>query len=146
MSKYSRFGIAFTREFLLAHGANPVLYLAYDAVDADGAANKESFSEGAQVTFNHVNELMTAGTTEEWELGLKLTSFLAVRLFPLIKPFHGSLADEDPENYYMEREWRIYGSLNFALENVRRVYLPERFAKTFRDDLPEYFGQVTFAH
>ena len=45
----------------------------------------------------------------------------------------------------MEREWRHNGELGFELRDVRRIVLPERFAKRLRDDLPEYYGQVTFA-
>ena len=45
----------------------------------------------------------------------------------------------------MEREWRRYGDLDFTLDDVCRVYLPARFAKRLRSDLPEYYGQVTFA-
>lgn len=66
-------------------------------------------------------------------------------VFPLIKAFKGNSADEDPENYYMEREWRRYGDLDFSLEDVCRMYLPQRFAKRLRADLPDYYGQMTFS-
>jgi hypothetical protein len=45
----------------------------------------------------------------------------------------------------MEREWRVLGHVYFALGDVRRVFLPEEFAKRFRADLPEYTGQLTFS-
>jgi hypothetical protein len=61
-----------------------------------------------------------------------------------LKFFDDSTSDETPENYYMEREWRVLGDVRFDLNDVYRVILPSTFAERFRDDLPEYAGQVTF--
>ncbi len=44
----------------------------------------------------------------------------------------------------MEREWRVVGDVAFESADVRRVVLPERFAKRLQPDVPEYFGPVTF--
>jgi hypothetical protein len=45
----------------------------------------------------------------------------------------------------MEREWRVIGDVKFALEDVHRVFMPERYAERFREDLPNYIGQLTFS-
>jgi hypothetical protein len=38
---------------------------------------------------------------------IRMQSFLATKVFPLIKPFSVNLPDEHLENVYMEREWRV---------------------------------------
>jgi hypothetical protein len=45
----------------------------------------------------------------------------------------------------MEREWRILGRLEFSLGDVSRVIFPQEFASRFREELPDYIGQVTFS-
>jgi hypothetical protein len=66
-------------------------------------------------------------------------------VFSHLKFFDGSTADEDPANYYMEREWRVVGGLTFELADVYRVLLPPEFAPSLRHDVPGYEGQVSFA-
>ena len=61
-----------------------------------------------------------------------------------VKAFDARRSDEDPENFYMEREWRMLGNLNFALGDVYRVLLPEDYAPHLRADIPEYVGQVIY--
>ena len=59
--------------------------------------------------------------------------------------FFDPTKDEDhEENFYMEREWRVLGTVAFSLEEVARIILPPSFAKRFRTDVPEYWGQLTF--
>jgi hypothetical protein len=160
MSKYSPFGLAFRREYLLKRGANPVLYVAEDAkVDEEDQTFGELFVEEMNRALRLLSELQLARQRPEMApqlTGVEVPStvsddamlahqFLMIRVFSLVKAFRGDSADEDPENYYMEREWRRYGDLDFSLEDVCRVYLPERFAKRLRGDAPDYYGQVTFS-
>lgn len=65
-------------------------------------------------------------------------------VFSYIKCFDSSLADDDPENYYFEREWRVLEALRFSLPDVRHVFLPQRYEARFRDDLPEYRGGLKY--
>jgi hypothetical protein len=71
--------------------------------------------------------------------------FLDMLVFAFIKYVDDSAADEDEANVYMEREWRVLGDVNFALADVHRVFMPERYAERFRADLPDYKGQLTFS-
>jgi len=161
MAKYGSFGLAFSRDFLLERGANPVLYLAEDAkVDDEGQTFGELFVEEMNHTLALLSELQLAKQGPEGaprypdledlpkrvsDDAMRAHQFLLIHAFSLVKAFRGDSADDDPKNYYMEREWRRYGDLDFALNDVCRVYLPERFAKRLREDLPGYHGQVTFA-
>ena len=160
ISKYSPFGLAFSRDFLLERGTNPVLYLAEDARVGEGAGTLGGlFIDEMNRTLQLLSELQLAhshpagsprfqgvqglprGVTQDATL---VHQFLLIHVFAFVKAFRGDSADEDPENYYMEREWRRYGDLDFTLEDVCRVYLPRRFAMRLRADLPHYYGQVTF--
>ncbi len=73
-----------------------------------------------------------------------LRNFLFFHVFAFLKPFDASTSDEDPQNFYMEREWRILGHVEFAVDEMYRIFLPEEYARRLRDDLPEFAGQVTF--
>jgi hypothetical protein len=59
-------------------------------------------------------------------------------------PFSASRIDEDADNFYMEREWRALADVQFTLDDVRRVIMPEKWAKPFRVALPGYSAQVSF--
>ena len=74
-----------------------------------------------------------------------LGNFLGGYLFPFMKFFDLGLSDEHPDNYYMEREWRIFGVLSFAIADIERILIPRAFARRLRADLPDYCGQITFA-
>ncbi|MFC2073179.1 hypothetical protein ACFLUU_10915, partial [Chloroflexota bacterium] len=73
-----------------------------------------------------------------------LRNFFDVEFFSYLKFFDHSLDDEEKHNYYFEREWRVIGKVQFEIKDVKRVFIPEGYAKNFRNDCPEYYGQVTF--
>jgi hypothetical protein len=70
--------------------------------------------------------------------------FFSLYVFGYVKFMDAGLADDDARNFYMEREWRVLNGVTFELDDVVRVLIPEAFARTFRVDFPEYFGQVSF--
>lgn len=74
----------------------------------------------------------------------KIDLFLKRYIFSFLKFFDDAKKDDDPENYYMEREWRIADNLRFKVKDVCRVILPKSHAKLFRKDVPEFIGQVSF--
>ena len=72
-----------------------------------------------------------------------IANFFSLDLLSFLKFFDTRKEDSDKENYYMEREWRIFGNLKFELDDVYRVIMPKEFAKRFRKDMPNYTGQLT---
>jgi hypothetical protein len=70
--------------------------------------------------------------------------FMVVRFFSYLKFFDPTKYEDDPDNYYMEREWRVVGNVRFAIADVVRVYIPRDFGARLRQDIPAYSGQVTF--
>jgi hypothetical protein len=109
------------------------------------SSSSRRFNEGVRKTLAHIDQLTRSEDERDQEAAEDLIEFLAVQLLALIKPFEGKLPDDDDANYYMEREWRVYGHLDFSLDDVRRIYLPERFAREFGRVFPEFYRQVTFS-
>jgi len=50
-----------------------------------------------------------------------------------MKFFDPSLAEDDPDNYYMEREWRSVRSVRFPHSAIARIYLAPGFGRRFVD-------------
>lgn len=58
-----------------------------------------------------------------------------------IKVFDETLTDNDPENYYMEREWRSIKSVDFTITDIQKVYLPtQHFKNCFLEEFPNFTG------
>jgi hypothetical protein len=145
MSKYSRFDLSFLKPFLVRKGANPVLYV---------AKNSQALAFGLPGVRSGYDvwprDKVFKGNIQLYEdyrqkLPVTLNYFLDLLVFSFIKYFDDSTSDEDESNVYMEREWRVLGDVNFALADVHRVFMPERYAERFREDLPNYIGQLTFS-
>jgi hypothetical protein len=145
MNKYGRFGLSFLKPFLVRKGANPVLYV---------AENSQALSLGLPGSRSGYDVWPRAkvfkGNIQLYEdyrqkLPLTLNYFLDLLVFGFIKYFDDSASDEHKANVYMEREWRVIGDVKFALADVHRVFMPERYAERFRADLPNYKGQLTFS-
>ena len=71
--------------------------------------------------------------------------FVTTSIFGFVKGFDSSLAEADPDNYYMEREWRVMGNVQFELHEVERIILPRAYSVRVRLDIPAFFGQLHFA-
>jgi len=157
MAKFSRFGLAFKKAFLVAKGANPVFYLPREAPIETSPGRQVDlaslFDQRHQMILSLFRNLATMGDGDMPSLAPgysnqqvnDLLGFLVFHFFSLCKFYDAALATDDPANYYMEREWRVFGRLDFDLQEVSRVIFPERFAKRFRDDLPDYFGEIIFS-
>jgi abortive phage resistance protein AbiGi (putative antitoxin) len=148
MTKYSRFGLSFLKPFLIGKGASPVMYVAENS-QALSFRLPESTSDEPwprKSVFERNIQLYTDyRRTNPGDFPIYLAYFLDILVLPFIKYFDDSTSDEDVTNVYMEREWRIIGDVEFALADVHRVFMPERYAERFRADLPNYIGQLTFS-
>lgn len=155
IGKYSRFGLGFLKAFVLERGATPMFYVANNSwVPRPAFSNR--FSIGERVTRStefddyweasgrlvELTWLQQAG--EMRDILHKIHIFMNFNILPYLKFWNDALPDDDRENYYMEREWRTLGPVKFRLTDIRRAVLPESFAARFREDFPEYFGQISF--
>ena len=159
-AKYSRFGMSFSKSFLLTAGASPVYYV-------DRSARYLNVGSRAEYFDSHIRELDWArdftdqqgcefvpqGTNgsgvNEWRdtnyqrLNYLLSFFEQATLL-FVKWFDAELAEDDPENVYMEREWRTLEDVHFSTDDVTRIFLPREFARRLRSDLPDYYGAISF--
>jgi Putative abortive phage resistance protein AbiGi, antitoxin len=160
--KYSRFGLAFRKRFLLEKGATPVFYVASDATSRERSLEGGPLSDyfDAEVQRFHRFSRMVrdanapregreqltdeAADQDLFLLSMRVLRFFTTRVFSFVKFFEARLPPDHERNYYMEREWRVLGAVQFALDDVHRVLIPPEFGERLRDDLPAYRGQVNF--
>lgn len=142
ISKFSSFGLSFLRDFLAQRGASPVFYIAQNSRSTP--LNAQTRAEEFDEAFRLFGKLFVShqGPMEIWE---GFFCFVEWEVFSRFKFFDHTKRDDCPKNYYMEREWRVVGKVCFGLDDVNRVIIPRRYAEQLRQDVPEYFGQVTFA-
>ena len=156
MEKYSKFGLAFSKKFMITKGANPVFYVArnsveyfgqHDNVGRDKIFNKQ-IAEGIYLLKEYRDMLLKSTRRKREKVNLpkidNLAGFLFFHIYSFIKCYDEGLGHNDPDNYYMEREWRILGNLPFNIKDVVRIFLPESFGAKFRADIPEYTSELIF--
>ena len=119
----------------------------FDRIDRGDYFNKmmveyhELFNIFYKIIKKNKNNL---GVPPEHQRIMALEHFLSFHIFSYLKFFDHTLKDDSEENYYFEREWRTVGNVQFALEDIKTVFLPEKYSKQFRKDLPEYSSQLIF--
>ena len=169
MKKYGPFGIALPKRFLVPQGATPVHYVALDAKNRDvgigpltvGARLDKLRTElqdfvndlGTYVEQHEgpppfLTKLSPPGTPPGHKLMGQMAAIqneLEFRVFGQIKCFKSSLAEDDLNNFYMEREWRVPTGVGFRLEEVVRLIMPREFVTKFRKDVPDFGGELIVA-
>jgi len=164
MSKYKRFGIAFPKPFLVARGANPVFYVVNDAtlpglsVVPTGSGSIEPMhnvsraelmdrihSEALELSTKIHDMLFKSADTDLQNLLFRF-NYLRLLLYQttlaFVKPFNSAEPEDSTENYYMEREWRVYGDVLFQMADVHRIILPRSYQDRFCRDCPSYCGEL----
>lgn len=142
--KYGSFGIALGKQFLVRQGATPVFYVAETASMWSPTVLMGSWYDELQARLQRVWTLYPDHAEVELQGVLDGTLQELDEVFSYLKFFDPDKSIDDPEHFYMEREWRVLGCVRFSLTDVRRVILPEEYAERFRVDLPEYCNQLTF--
>ena len=156
IQKYSPFGLSFEKNFVVQHGGAPVYYIPKEAavkikmLASVGSNKGKLFDKMLTKLDSYFNidcrTTQSSSNTDFTSIDTKflLGSFLKLHILSYIKFFDHSLSDEHQENYYFEREWRIVGNLKFRISVIKRILMPESYARQFRKDFPQYYGQLTF--
>lgn len=152
MGKYSYFGLSFSKKYLVEKGANPVFYIANNSKTMNKEPRGQYFDEAIEMC-GALYDLMEKHIEKDGdkspqmlELWNSITFFLGFYVFSFIKCFDDGRQEGDPDNFYMEREWRLLGSLKFRVADIYRIIMPQQYSERFRKDIPGYFGQITFSH
>ncbi|HBB94903.1 MAG TPA: hypothetical protein DC054_05890 [Blastocatellia bacterium] len=174
--KYSHFGIAFKKPFLIAQGAGPVMYVPHPGSFAmalrehhspTGKLHYEESKIGSKADLfddlfkmhnrlsyvrhlalqekytNAANLDEVDKTVKELRTMLFYQTGVEAFLFGHLKFFDPLLASDDDANYYMEREWRVAGSVQFDLADVSRVIVESGYETQFKSEFPDFAGLIT---
>jgi hypothetical protein len=106
------YGLVFSREFILAQGAQPAIYI--------------NSYEGNTWLREAADHLFEAASKEGWQKG-KLW-----RLLPFLNAMHESY------DFTWEREWRVRGDLKFRPKDVICVILPSAGEEKLREQFARY--------
>lgn len=154
--KYGKFGISLPRWLLIKYGARPVMYIPMrsdDYLSIHGLTLLRDIEATVKGFKEHAVDKLDESVCETRSLGAKpasqeeavsrthqmvLKDFLA-----FLKPFNSELHIRDPENYYMEREWRKYGNMKFETEQISRVVVAKGFKQKIEDEFPVYSGRIS---
>lgn len=147
MQKYSRFGLAFSKYFLVKEGANPVSYYVKTIVDDynfDGCFQHYEKLLGIIKKYSsEISKMAGYENDEIKKISESISRVFDYHIFSYSKVFKHNKDEDDLDNYYMEREWRIVGSLEFEINNVKRIILPVGYAQKFYEKFPGYEGHMS---
>jgi hypothetical protein len=167
MDKYSSFGISFLKPFLAEKGANPVHYVAKNSIATEfhppncgcgvkpQMARQEHFKRQCIPLYDNLVRLTfpaglpTPGQPPPLTItvdgpGLQQIVFFAREVLGRVKCFDHTLPENHPDNYYMEREWRVHGHVTFTLADVVGLIAPPECHARLRADVPMLAGDIRF--
>lgn len=175
-SKYGRFGLSFSKSFLLKYGACPVMYVPKAAryrmkLQERHVNTAEIYFEGEQskalgdlldelyhqhnslglIRYKQLEAQMSQfpGRDEVTRVVTELRRMLFYQtavdaaVFGHLKFFDPLLPSDHPENFYMEREWRVNGQVQFTLSDIQRVLVPPEFVSEMVQRFPELGSTIT---
>lgn len=142
VNKYGHFGLAFDRSLLIRSGARPVLYVptAADESFFSSPNNGRYMLDDIEAIYRGLDRYLEERFPDEQapvrtmrqppkgerEVLFAVQALIEKYFLAYIKPFDSELLVHEPENYYMEREWRKYGNLVFTEADIRRVWVSRR--------------------
>lgn len=156
VSKYGKFGLSFPRRFLVMRGARPVLYFPYGEGDQWSVHGRQMLKNMGEAFKVHWDTRESSSGKTKKKSSRKYASVPksekeAIQVFvdammrdvlSYVKPFDIDLSFEDPNNFYMEREWRMNLPLNFLIDDVCRIFVAKGFVDRVRADFPSYGGPI----
>lgn len=158
MRKYGKFGLSFARSFLISYGARPVIYVPIQPSDYRSGWGSivgemmvcnwmkvwQGYEEHAVAPIRppiHKSTLNTKPGTRE-DAVLAVNSILTAEFFAFIKVFNSDLEDDDKDNFYMEREWRMINPLKFMLDDIESVFIQKVYAERLSIEFPTLASKV----
>ena len=148
-AKYGYFGISISREKLITLGAQPVMYIPYKTSATIGGNNmlKDVWSTYAGY-HDHLCDLngmsvasFESGTGKAPANTSEALNFVGSYLrdtVAYIKPFNAELAPDHPHNYYMEREWRKFGYMDFVGKDIGKIIVFNGYKEKLIKEFPHY--------
>lgn len=166
MIKFSSIGLSFSKSFIASQGGCPVHYIPTNSAakipDTDipfvkgngykGISNGDYFDSMIEKYHSLFDRLRKFASDTYKQPGVsplvhEITDFqffLGFHIFSFLKFFDSDKRDDDRDNYYFEREWRIVGNLKFTIDDIITVFFPRKYLRSFRAQFPEYKGKFIF--
>lgn len=152
--KYGKFGIALPRRLLTECGARPVMYIPMWRDDWRQLINGRNLLRDIESTFKGFKEQVvdkqeklksrridkTPDSPEEAIYAVY--DILRVHFLSFIKPFNAEVPLNHHHNFYMEREWRKYGNMDFEASQVSKLVVAKGFGDRTVEDFPAYADRV----
>lgn len=151
VGKYGHFGVGLPRRLLVGRGARPVIYVPLSeecgtsphgaALIRDWQAIFEGYFDFVHGDRNEAGEgrrSYAVKPSSKAEALIAIEKLLLADMFAFVKPFNADLEDDDPDNFYLEREWRMHGNMCFDQADVVEVFVEDSFLERARDDFPQY--------
>lgn len=148
ISKYGYFGVAINKQFLAARGARPVMYMPYRKDDIFSAYGislikdidsiYKKLSELASIEGANISTRILGEVPDDTELKV-IKGCFEKDFMAFVKPYYISLERTDDGNYYMEREWRLLGNIEFNYnENIlSHVVIKKGYKNQLLKAIPE---------
>lgn len=148
IGKYGKFGLSFPREYVIHYGARPVIYVPMKIGDWMSPYGRTLLKDIESIYKGFMHHLGDTVPLSERFICQEPTDRAAAigdmratfekDFLAFIKPFDATLSENDPRNFYMEREWRKYGNLQFTPDKVNRVVVPTAYLERLAKDFPDY--------
>lgn len=169
IQKYGKFGVSFGKQFLIAQGARPVIYVPNNAgapyisenleshigkrlksllsdlmrltkkltpVDANAADEKIKMSETVKLSDDDKAQEIISRLGGYWP-------FVLANFYYYLKFYDDTKSEDDPDNYYTEREWRVVrNDVKFSIGDIRTIIAPREFSEALNEELPKFEGRI----
>ncbi|WP_300336692.1 abortive infection system antitoxin AbiGi family protein [Accumulibacter sp.] len=154
--KYGKLGLSFRKSRLIQYGARPVTYIPTGPNDWAGISGKTLLKDVEAVFKGYYNLVSStlpdsdeshsrflgeAPKTKDEAIQL-MEDMFAKDFLSFIKPYNSQLDVDDPDNFYMEREWRKYGKMVFTPDDVVAIIVADGFKLPMSEAFPEYSRKV----
>jgi len=154
-AKYGKFGVALARDYLIKYGARPVMYIPMSANDWQSIHGQtllkdietivKSFNEQvirlSPESLNNVRDVGAPLTSPE-AASSAMKSMVFKDFLAFLKPFNSELDLHDPNNFYMEREWRRLGNMEIQAEQLTKVVVAKGYKERTASDFPLYSNHI----
>jgi len=153
---YGRFGLSLPKELLIQYATRPVMYIPMrqdDWKSISGVTLLRDLEAVYKGYHKHVSaKLIDPKETLSRSLGaVPNTEQVAIRamgsvfvsdFLAFIKPFNSHLDVDHPDNFYMEREWRKFGNMEFNPDDVCHVIVAKGYRSRVVSAFPCYSGRI----
>ncbi len=154
VQKYGKFGLGFRREKLVEYGTRPVTYFPYNTGHNLPSIHGSALLRDIENVFRGIirqlenesrpqnSRLFGEEPTNREEAIEASIRMIQKDFLSFLKPFDSSLAEEDPNNFYMEREWRKFGNFVFELEDISSVCVAKGYEQKILSIYPKLEPRV----